>query len=87
MVSVNIKDQDRKPEYVGVPIWFTFDKSPNAPRIYYTLKRTGEITEEGREQFLLVILGITDMQNQEEFFKTISTKSLRQLRREGVGAV
>lgn len=86
MLAVKMNDKDKREEYKGIPIWFNFDKSPNAPRVYFTLQRDGK-NDAGQDSWVMIVLGVTDMQNQLEFFTTISKLSIKQLRNRGAGAV
>lgn len=89
----------RGANFGDLPIWYTHDISPNSPRIYFTLKKLGELTDQttailaGRQnpinpdQLCMVILAETDKAHQLEVVKTMTGRGHKNLRRGGVGSI
>jgi len=91
---VRARSSEQGPEYKDVSIWYSFDVSPNAPRVYFTLKEAAEImdTKEAAgeiepDEQCLVVIAETDKANQTSVLKVLTGKGHRRLRRNGSGAV
>ena len=76
-------------------IYYIYDKSPNAPRIYFTMKKAGdlEVVEAGKtpilkpEQWCMTIVAITDKDQQIAVLKQLTGRSTKQLRAGGAGSI
>lgn len=79
-------------EYQDETIWYTYDLSSNAPRVYYTLKDASQIettnpTKLDGNKKCLVIVAITDKQKQKSTLKHLTGKKHSSLTAEGVGSI
>lgn len=90
----SIKRIKQKPVGVfeGLSIWYSHDLSPNAPRIYFTVKKMGEllIAEDPRIDHAahgVVILAESDKANQVSVLQVLTGGSHRAIRRGGAGSV
>lgn len=75
-------------------MWYSFDKSPNTPRVYFTLKDSGDIeVSSGKDRKLsegakcLVIVGITDKQNQVKVLQCLTGNTHSALKANGAGSI
>lgn len=67
-------------------IWYTFDMSPNAPRVYFTLTNEEHINGDDRPSRQLIILSETDKAHQIEVLREIMGVSVKALRAFGAGS-
>lgn len=67
-------------------IWYTFDKSPNAPRVYFTVGPEEAVEGDSRPCRQLVILAETDKAHQIETLSEFTGFSVKRLRGQGAGA-
>ena len=79
-------------EYSGTPIWYTFDISPNAPRVYFTIKKLGDIIDQtkptklDRDSWVMVVMARTDKSNQTTVLKQFTGRAHNTLRANGSGS-
>ncbi len=80
---------DMRENYKGMSIWYSFDKSPNAPRTYFTVKpapkKLGDSVKD--DDVLLVVLGETDKARQIALLQRFTTFSRSVLKKNGAGSV
>ena len=82
-------------EYAVSPIWYSYTIGPNAPRVYFMLRKIKDLVSEvecGRlglepEQDCLVVVGETDKANQTKVLQQFSGDTRRRLRQWGSGSV
>lgn len=67
-------------------IWYTFDISPNAPRVYFTLTNEEHIDGDEKPSRQLIILSETDKAHQIEALREIMGISVKALRAFGAGS-
>jgi hypothetical protein len=67
-------------------IWYTFDRSPNAPRVYFTLGPEEAIANDARPCRKLIILAETDKSHQTDVLSEFTGLSVQRLRAHGAGA-
>ena len=81
------------PKEFNIPIWYTFDMSPNAPRVYFTIKKLGNIIDPSHESALdlekecLIVIAETDKSNQTDVLKVLTGSGHKTLRNNGAGSV
>ncbi len=81
--------------YKDESIYYIPDKSPNAPRIYFTVKRAGalEVVYPDRkpildpEQWCMTIVAITDKAQQIDTLQSLTGKTRKQLIADGAGSI
>lgn len=83
------KQSDLREAYKKTTIWYPFDISPNAPRLYYTVKPAPKTLGEDvdAEDLLLIVLAETDKAHQIDVLKRFTTKSHKALVQQGAGSV
>ncbi len=86
---LKVKQADMRPEYRGESFWYTFDITPNAPRVYFTVKKARDLLagKVDGDALALVIVGESDKQRQLEIFTRFTTLSRTFLRNNGVGSI
>lgn len=67
-------------------VWYNFDLSPNAPRVYFTLGPERPVSGDPRPCRQLIILAETDKAHQIEVLRELTGRSVRTLRSQGAGA-
>ncbi|MEI6481655.1 MAG: hypothetical protein WCO19_05150 [Candidatus Saccharibacteria bacterium] len=77
----------------SLPIWYTFDMSPNAPRVYFTVKKLAEIIDSSSKSArdltkeCLILIAETDKSNQTDVLKVLTGSGHKTLRSNGAGSV
>ena len=66
-------------------IWYTFEISPNSPRVYFTVKIKNE--EGGTTSVDLIVVGETDKQHQLDVLAQLTGKSKPELKAQGAGSI
>lgn len=86
---LKVQQADLRPEYRGNSYWYTFDITPNAPRVYFTVKKASEIIigTTADDALALVVVGESDKQRQLDIFARFTTLSRTYLRNNGVGSI
>ena len=82
-------------EYSDSAIYYISDVSPNAPRIYFSMKKAGEIeiVAEGEkprlnpDQWCMMLVAITDKDLQIAALKQLTGRSTKQLIADGAGSI
>lgn len=67
-------------------IWFSFDRSPNAPRVYFTLSQEQSVEDDSRPCRQLIILAETDKAHELEVLSELTGLGVKRLRSQGAGA-
>lgn len=87
----SVKKSRKSPDiYNDVDIWYTFDLSPNSPRVYFTIINSSLIETTNKlkpNSNCIVVMAITDKQNQIDVLKRFTGKNRTQLRADGAGSV
>lgn len=81
--------------YGYASIWYTFDRSPNAPRVYFTLKNADEVMKGDelsrlglpKEGVVIAIVAETDKAHQIDVLRILTGKRRQELRKAGAGSV
>jgi hypothetical protein len=83
------KQSDLRDSYKKTTIWYPFDISPNAPRLYFTVKPAPKNLGEniGPDDLLLVVLAESDKAHQIDVLKRFTTKSHKALVQQGAGSI
>lgn len=87
--SLATDSKDLSAAYSEESIWYSFDISPNAPRIYFTVRETPEELKNysDRESKMVIILAEADKARQLDTLTTLTTLSSTTLRARGAGSI
>lgn len=87
--SLSTDSKDLSDLYQDENIWYTFDVSPNAPRIYFTVHETPEELKKHSEKDskLVIILAEADKARQLDTLTILTTLSSTSLKARGAGSV
>jgi hypothetical protein len=87
--KIKNKPSDMRDGYKKTSIWYSFNVSPNAPRLYFTvLPAPSNIDNNvGADDLMLVVMAETDKANQIDIFKRFTTKSHTALVNQGAGSI
>jgi len=86
------KDVKAPDEYRNEKIWYTYDLRPNAPRVYFIVKKASEIEVSNDpvldpQAMCMIIVAITDKKQQLTVLKRLTGKDQDTLVAEGAGSI